>query len=69
VPKSPCVDGSPQVPTGVEIRGRPIVRDHHFLGKDNHVLTDGSPSDGLIFALITLALNVDLRAGKNIVRL
>jgi hypothetical protein len=37
---------------GVEIRGHPIVRDHHFLGKDNHVLTNGSPSDDLIFALI-----------------
>jgi hypothetical protein len=38
--------------TGVEIRGRPIVQDHHFLWKDDHVLTDGSPSDDLIFALI-----------------
>jgi hypothetical protein len=37
--------------TGVEIRG-PIVQDHHFLGKDNHGLTVGSPSDNLIFALI-----------------
>jgi hypothetical protein len=35
-------------PSGVEIRGR----DHHFLGKDDHVLTDGSPSDDLIFAPI-----------------
>jgi hypothetical protein len=39
--------------TGLEIRGHPIVRDHHFLGKDDHVLTDGSPSDDLIFALIS----------------
>jgi hypothetical protein len=38
--------------TGVEIRGCPVVRDHHFLGKDDHGLTDGSPSDDLIFALI-----------------
>jgi hypothetical protein len=37
---------------GVEIRGHPVVRDHHFLGKDDHVLTDGSPSDDLIFAFI-----------------
>jgi hypothetical protein len=37
---------------GVEISGRPVVRDHHFLGKDDHVLTDGSPSDDLIFAII-----------------
>jgi hypothetical protein len=37
---------------GVEIRGRPVVRDHHLLGKDDHVLTDGSPSDDLIFVLI-----------------
>jgi hypothetical protein len=27
---------------------------HHFLGKDDLVLTDGSPSDDLIFALITV---------------
>jgi WD40 repeat protein len=26
--------------------------DHHFLGKDDHVLTDGSPSEDLIFALV-----------------
>jgi hypothetical protein len=38
--------------SGVEIRGRPIVRDHHFLEKDDHVLTDGSPSDNLVFAPI-----------------
>jgi hypothetical protein len=38
--------------SGVAIRGRPIVQDHHFLGQDDHVLTDGSPSDDLIFALI-----------------
>jgi hypothetical protein len=38
--------------TGVEIRGRPVVRDHHFLGQDDHVLTDGSLSDDQIFALI-----------------
>jgi hypothetical protein len=37
---------------GVEIRGCPIVRDHHFSGKDDNVFTDGSPSDDLIFALI-----------------
>jgi hypothetical protein len=37
--------------SGVEIRGRPIVRDHHFLGKDDHVLTDDSLSDDLIFSL------------------
>jgi hypothetical protein len=37
---------------GVEIRGRPVVQDHHFLGKDDHVLTDGSLSDNLIFAFI-----------------
>jgi hypothetical protein len=37
---------------GVEIRGRPVIQDHHFLGKDDHVLTDGSPSGDLIFALI-----------------
>jgi hypothetical protein len=35
---------------GIEIRGRPVVRDHHFLEKDDLVLTDGSPSDDLIFA-------------------
>jgi hypothetical protein len=29
--------------TGVEIRGGPVVRDRHFLGKDDHVLTEGSP--------------------------
>jgi hypothetical protein len=40
--------------TGVEIRGRHVVRDHHFLGKDDQVLTDGSSSDDLIFALITV---------------
>jgi hypothetical protein len=39
---------------GVEIRGRPVVRDHHFLGKDDHVLADGSPSDDQIFALIVV---------------
>jgi hypothetical protein len=38
--------------TGLEIGGHPIVRDYHFLGKDDHVLTDGSPSDDLIFAPI-----------------
>jgi hypothetical protein len=38
--------------SGVEMRGRPIVRDHYFLGKDDNVLTDSSPSDDLIFALI-----------------
>jgi hypothetical protein len=38
--------------TGGEIRGRPVVPDHHFLGKVDHVLTDASPSDDLIFALI-----------------
>jgi hypothetical protein len=37
---------------GVEIRSRPIVRDHYFLGKDDHVLTDYSPPDDLIFILI-----------------
>jgi hypothetical protein len=37
---------------GVQIRSRPIVRYHHFLGKDDHVLTHGSPSDDLIFAPI-----------------
>jgi hypothetical protein len=42
---------SPYTILGVEISGRPIVRDHHFLGKDDHVLTDGSPSAKLIFAL------------------
>jgi hypothetical protein len=35
---------------GLEIRGRYVIRDHHFFGKDDHVLTDGSPSDDLIFA-------------------
>jgi hypothetical protein len=34
---------------GVDIIGRPIVRDYHFLGNDDQVLTDGSPSDNLIF--------------------
>jgi hypothetical protein len=38
--------------SGVEIRGRPVVWDHHFLGLDDHVLTDGRSSDDLIFALI-----------------
>jgi hypothetical protein len=38
--------------SGAEIRGHLIVRGHHFLGKDDRVLTDGSPSDDLIFALI-----------------
>ena len=33
----------PSCYTGVEIRGRPVVQDHHFLGKDDLVLTDGSP--------------------------
>jgi hypothetical protein len=37
---------------GVEIRGRPIVQDHHFFGKDDLVLTDGSSSDDQIFAHI-----------------
>jgi hypothetical protein len=36
--------------TGVEIRGRLIVPDHNFIGKDDHALIDGSPSDDLIFA-------------------
>jgi hypothetical protein len=47
----------------VEISGHSVVQDHHFLGKDDHVmtdgspsddhvLTDGSPSDDLIFALV-----------------
>jgi hypothetical protein len=36
----------------VAVRGRAVVRDHHFLGKDDHVLTDGSSSEDLIFALI-----------------
>jgi hypothetical protein len=35
---------------GVEIKDRPIIQEHHFLGKDDHVLTGGSPSDELIFA-------------------
>jgi hypothetical protein len=26
------------------------VQDHHFLGKDHHVLIDDSPSEDLIFA-------------------
>jgi hypothetical protein len=47
-----CPSACPYTHPGVEIRGRPFVPDHHFLGKDNHVLTDGSPSDNLIFALI-----------------
>jgi hypothetical protein len=47
-----------------DIRGRPIVRDHHFLGKDDHVLTDDSPSDDLICAPIIVLyeegpLNID----------
>jgi hypothetical protein len=41
-----------EVISGVEIRGRPVVLDPHFLEKDDHVLTDGSPADDLIFALI-----------------
>jgi hypothetical protein len=45
-----CEDKS----SGVEIRGCPIVRDHHFVMKDDHVLTDVSPSDDLIFVLIVL---------------
>jgi hypothetical protein len=28
-------------PPGIEIRDRPVVPDHHFLGKDDHVLTVG----------------------------
>jgi hypothetical protein len=38
---------APQL-SGIEIRGRPVVGDYHFLEKDDHVLTDGSPSDDLI---------------------
>jgi hypothetical protein len=38
--------------TGVEIRGRPVVKNHNFLGKDDPVLADFSPSDDLIFALV-----------------
>jgi hypothetical protein len=44
------------IATGVEIRGSPVVRDHHFQGQDNHVFTDGSPSD-------------DTKCSPNIVRL
>jgi hypothetical protein len=41
--------GMPLMLSGLEIRGRPIVRDHHFiLGNDDHVLMDGSPSDLVI---------------------
>jgi hypothetical protein len=40
----PCAVG---VLTVVEIRGRPVVPEHHLFGKDNHVLTDGIPSDDL----------------------
>jgi hypothetical protein len=43
---------------GVDIRGRLIVRGLYFLGKNDHVLTDGSPSDDLIFALIVLCEEV-----------
>jgi hypothetical protein len=25
-------------PSGIEMRGRPVIRDHHFLGQDGHVL-------------------------------
>jgi hypothetical protein len=39
---------------GEEIRGRPVIRDYHFQGKDDHTLTYGSPSDDLIFALIIM---------------
>jgi hypothetical protein len=42
------------IDAGVEIRGHPIIRDHHFIQKDENVLTDGSPSDSLIFAHIVL---------------
>jgi hypothetical protein len=42
------------VQAGVEIRGRPVVQDRQCLGKDDHVLIDGSPSDNLIFALINV---------------
>jgi hypothetical protein len=28
---------------GVDIRGRPAVQEHYFLGQDDHVLTNGSP--------------------------
>jgi hypothetical protein len=48
------LDGGLDVISGVEIRGRPIVGDHHFLGKDDHALTDGSSSDDLIFAFVVL---------------
>jgi hypothetical protein len=50
---------------GVEIRGRPIVQDHHFLGKDGHVLTDGSPSDDLIFAHYSSYEKGPLRLGQD----
>jgi hypothetical protein len=51
---------------GVEIRGRPVVQDHHFFGKDDHVLTDGSPSDDLIFALIIVLYEEEpLSLGKD----
>jgi hypothetical protein len=50
----------------VEIRGRPVVRDRHCLGKDDHGLTDGSPSDDLIFALaIVLYAEGPLRFGRD----
>jgi hypothetical protein len=35
------------VEIGVEIRGRPIVRDHSFLGKDDNDLTDSNSTDNL----------------------
>jgi hypothetical protein len=41
---------------GVEIRGRPVVQDHHFLVKDILVLTEGSPSNNLILAVIKSSL-------------
>jgi hypothetical protein len=39
---------------GVEIRGSPFVRDHNLQGQDDRVLTDGRPSNDLIFSPLTV---------------
>jgi hypothetical protein len=57
---------SPKHTPGIEIRGRPVVRENNFLGKDDHVLTDGSSLDAVIFALIiVLYEDGPLRFGRD----
>jgi hypothetical protein len=39
---------------GIKIGGIPIVGGHHFQVQDDHAVTDGSPSENLIFSTITV---------------